>query len=146
MRKISKWAYILFSFILLTFFSHKILKAITNPAVSVSFSPSTLSLPPDAGSTVVLNSGEEPIAFVRLSVLFDQTKIQLTDEITLTSVFSTVIEKTTMVNANATGRILIVAALSPQQKDTPPKGAINFAQLNFHPLSNAVATTYMVVD
>ncbi len=77
----------------------------------VSFSPSTVSMPPNTSPGVVVNSGSTQIAFARVDITFDVTKVNLSSEINITGPLKAVIGKSTMATANSTGRIAVVVAL-----------------------------------
>jgi len=105
----------------------------TNPpvsgAVSFAFNPSSANLPPDGTFKIMLNAASKKIVFVRTVVTFDQSKVNLASEITPNPVLATVVEKTTMAAANASGRAVIVLAAAPSS--TLPTGNFEFAALSF---------------
>lgn len=80
-------------------------------SAQLSFSPNTISLPPNTTAGVVVNSGSAQIAFARIEITFDKTKVNLSSEINVDGPLKAVIGKTSMANANATGQIVVVAAL-----------------------------------
>jgi hypothetical protein len=93
--------------------------------------PTQATLPPNTVFGLRLDAGASQIAFVRLELAFDPTKVYLTDEIQTTSLFGTVIETTGRIEANTTGHIVVVLALSPGSKESPPTGNFELAQLSF---------------
>jgi hypothetical protein len=80
-------------------------------SAQLSFSPSTISLPPNANVGVVVNSGSAEIAFARVDITFDSSKMNLTDEINITGPLKAVIGKTSKATANSTGKVTVVVAL-----------------------------------
>jgi hypothetical protein len=113
-------------------------------SAQLSFSPSTISLPPNANLGVVVNSGASQIAFARVDISFDNTKVNLTDEINITGPLKAVIGKTSKATANSTGKLTVVVALcnaidipcSPAP--TAPTGTFELFKL---PLSSATSQT-----
>ncbi|KKR00809.1 MAG: putative cell surface glycoprotein [Candidatus Woesebacteria bacterium GW2011_GWB1_39_12] len=62
------------------------------PTVDIFFGPSEQNLPPDAHFRLMINSNEIEISFVRLIFNFDPTKLQLLDEIQISSLNTVVSE------------------------------------------------------
>lgn len=106
---------------------------------TVFFEPSTGSLPPDASFKIMVNGGSQNIAFGRVVFTFDQSKVNLASEITTNPNLSTVVEKTTMANANSQGKATIVIAASPT--DSQPSGAFEFANLVFSSVASGQDST-----
>ena len=102
------------------------------PTVDIFFGPSEQNLPPDAHFRLMINSNEIEISFVRLIFNFDPTKLQLLDEIQISSL-NTVVRKTNMVTANTSGRAELVLGLTPG--DTPPSGAFQVAEFSLTSIS-----------
>jgi hypothetical protein len=75
------------------------------------FTSTRISLPPNASPGVVVNTGSAQIAFARVELTFDQTKVNLSDEIQMTGPLQVVIGKTSRANANSTGKVVVVMAL-----------------------------------
>lgn len=107
----------------------------TAGTVAVSFSPSQSTLPPDRQFDIMLNSGTTKVAFARVVYTFDRTKVQLRNEIQITGVLTTVVEKTSMSTANAQGRAVVVVGLPPNT--TYPTGVFKIATFTL----GSVATT-----
>lgn len=80
-------------------------------SAQLSFSPSTISMPPSANLGVVVNSGSAQIAFARVDISFDSSKVNLSDEIQITGPLKAVIGKTSRATANSTGKVTVVVAL-----------------------------------
>lgn len=99
--------------------------------VKLSFSPDNLSLSQSKTISVMIDAKTFEIGFIRVELLFNNTLINLSEEINTSSLFNTVITKTSKVNANATGRIIIVIALSPG--DLPPTGVNEIARITIEP-------------
>jgi len=100
---------------------------VAEDTVNLYFVPGSLEMPPGGVLSLMLDSGAENIGFVRVTVNFDNTKVQLTSEIVPTPNLGTVIELTSMPDANASGSATIVLGLSPG--DTPPTGVFELAQI-----------------
>ena len=94
----------------------------------VFFSPQVAAVPPVTNMRIMMNSGGRSVAFARIVFTFDTSKIRMASEITTTGQMSTTVEKTSMNNANTTGRATIVIAASPS--DNPPNGIFEFASFD----------------
>jgi hypothetical protein len=105
-------------------------------AFQVFFSPANQSLPPDSTFTVMGDAGTNQIGFIRIKIKFDPTKVSLNQEITPSTFFKTIVEKTAMAEANTTGEISLVEALSPLDSANPPSGVMQIANLSFTSASN----------
>jgi len=101
--------------------------------VQIYFSPSQVSVPPEATLNLMFDSRVSQLGFARVELAFDQTKIALTKEIVTTTLLKTGIVKTSLDEANTTGKILLVLGLAPADRATPPTGTFVFAQLSFSP-------------
>lgn len=99
----------------------------------VAFSPSTISLPPDAAVKININGNGTKVAFARVVFTFDKTKVKLAGEITPSATLSTVVEKSTMAAANSAGQAVIVLAASPS--DTQPTANFELASFNISALT-----------
>src|SRR3989338_8296310 len=99
----------------------------------VAFSPTTISLPPDAAVKINVNGNGSAVAFARVVFTFDKTKVKLAGEITPSATLSTVVEKSTMAAANSSGQAVIVLAASPS--DTRPTASFELASFNVSALS-----------
>ena len=109
----------------------------------VAFSPTTISLPPDAAVKINVNGNGSAVAFARVVFTFDKTKVKLAGEITPSATLSTVVEKSTMAAANSSGQAVIVLAASPS--DTRPTGNFELASFNISALSANPASTLQFV-
>lgn len=96
------------------------------------FEPAQQSLPPDSNFKIMLDSKTNQVGFVRVEFTFDPSKVQFSNEITITPRLSTIIQKTTMAQANAAGQAIIVAALSPGDRGNPLVGINEIANVNMH--------------
>ena len=76
--------------------------------------------------------------FLRISVVFDQTKINLINQID-TEPGWWIVQKTTLEEANSTGNILIVLAYPPNAE--PPSLTYNVASFEINPITNNPTTT-----
>lgn len=116
-------------------------RASSNPAQFL-FVPLRTSMPPDQHIELMLNTGEEKVGFVRTVVAFDPSKIQLSNEITPSTVLTTVNKKTSMVEANTTGTIEMVFSMWPG--DATPSGLFNVAKIPFKSVSTTPNDTASV--
>ncbi len=98
-------------------------------------SPSSQTLPPASTFQIMADAKTNLIGFVRVKFTFDPVKIQLTNEITTSTALSTVVEKTTMAEANATGTVVLVLALAPTDTATPATDIFQVASASFTPVS-----------
>lgn len=107
--------------------------------VEINFSPASVNVPPATKISVMVNAGNKEAAFIRAVFNFDPTKIKLTSEITINSIMSTVVEKTPLSEANTSGKVIIVAALSPT--DTAPTGSFELASFNIDANTSVMGAT-----
>jgi hypothetical protein len=100
-------------------------------AVQLYFIPSGSAavMPPNTSFKLMADATTNKISFVRVEMSFDRSKIILSDEIQPSTALTTIIEKTTKDNANATGNIVLVLGLSPDSRDNPPTGVFEIASL-----------------
>jgi hypothetical protein len=121
----------------------------------LTFSPSSASLPPNSTLSVRANSGSAQIAFARVEVTFDNTKVNLSNEIQVNGPLAVVIGKTTRANANSTGRVVVVMALcngidipcAPSAgAPTPPSGTFQLFTLPFTSITNQTTTATISYD
>lgn len=96
--------------------------------VDLYFSPENQNLPPNATFSVMLDARTNKIGFVDVQFTFDTTKVRLASEITTTSQLATVVQKTSMSQANSTGQVDIVLGLSPGSP--APTGVFEVANFN----------------
>jgi hypothetical protein len=96
----------------------------------IFFTSSHLSLSSVSTVDLMLDAQAHQIAFVRIDLAFDPSKIRLAGEIQQTDLF-TVIQKTSLSDANSTGLITIILALAPEAP--APAGQFRIAQLSFDP-------------
>jgi hypothetical protein len=119
---------------------------------TVSFSPSTMNMPPNTSPGVVVNSGSAQIAFARVDISFDTTKVNLSNEINVTGPLKAVIGKTAMATANSTGKIAVVVALcngidipcSPSP--TAPSGTFELFKLPLTSVTGQTTSTSLTYD
>lgn len=102
-------------------------------SVLLYVSPASQQLPPASTFQIMADAKTNTVGFVRVAFTFDQTKIQLNQEIALSDVFKTVVEKTSMTEANTTGTGVIVVALSTSDSGNPPTGIFPIASVSFAP-------------
>ena len=107
--------------------------------ISIRFSPPSVNLPPDSPLKIMVNNPAKPLGFARVVFTFDPSKIQLTSEITTNPDLSTVVDKSSMSQANSMGKAVIVIAASPS--DVPPSGEIEFASFSIGAVSADIGQT-----
>jgi hypothetical protein len=117
-------------------------RASSQPATLVfSQNPLTLNSTTSTSENVVLNVSTNKVGFARAQFTFDQTKIQLTSEITPTTTLKKIISVTSMATANSTGQITLILGLDPVDIANPPTGSFNLASLSFKAISNTSSTS-----
>ncbi|KKS95429.1 MAG: hypothetical protein UV73_C0018G0042, partial [Candidatus Gottesmanbacteria bacterium GW2011_GWA2_43_14] len=109
---------------------------------TIAFSPSQGTLPPNSAFKIMVNAGNNSVAFGRVVFNFNPSKVNLASEITTNPNLSTVVEKTTASSANSTGRAVVVVAASPS--DTQPAGSFEFATVTFKSVSGTANDTAQV--
>lgn len=103
--------------------------------VSLTSSPATGSLPPNLTVRVNLNAGASRVGFVRFVLNFNPAHINLAGEISTTARLRQSREpatdpwiiKTSMAEANSTGRVVVVLALDELDRSNPPSGTFEVA-------------------
>jgi hypothetical protein len=95
------------------------------------FVPDQADLPPDTTIRLMLDSGSQEVEFVKLEVAFDPTKVNLAGDVVATGRLKTVVEKTDVVTANATGRVVLALRLATADRTSPPLGVFEVAELPF---------------
>lgn len=116
--------------------------AISVPAI-ISVIPNQGSLPPDIPVNIAVDVKTNKLAFTRTVILFDQTKVNMTTDASVNPAFGTVISKSTPEEANTSGKIIVVAAVSPNT--IVPDGIINnFVTFTLSPISVIANDTVQV--
>ncbi len=122
-------------------------------AAQLSFSQAQINLPPNATIGVMANSGNAQIAFARVEVSFDQTKVNLSDEIQITGPLRAVIGKTSKADANTNGHLVVVVALCnaidiPCSNPAPqaPSGSFELVKLPLTAVSSQSGQTTLSFD
>lgn len=103
--------------------------------VSLTANPASATLPPNATIRLNLNAGAERIGFVKVVLTFNQAHINLAGEITTSTrlrqnrepAADPWITKTSMANANSSGRIVLVLALDELDRTNAPTGTFEIA-------------------
>lgn len=99
---------------------------------NIFLTPAVSQIPSDDGRfNVSINSGTNPVAFVRAVISFDRNVLELTNEVTVNSPLSRVVRTSSRADANNTGRIELVLALPPENRGNPPTGTFSLADLQF---------------
>jgi hypothetical protein len=127
---------------------------------TVAILPSSQVLPPDQTFQIQATSTSQ-VAFAKVAITFDTTKIKLKEEVSMTgsafiikeipqptpstTAVTNLVEKTTLTQANVTGTINIAIGLHPDQKTTPPTGTFQLASLVFTPVTTTNTTTMVQI-
>jgi hypothetical protein len=116
-------------------------------SANVFFSPSDEVLPTDKLVKLFVTAGAS-VGFIDVELLFDNTKVAISDEIVINQPsLATVIEKTTKLEANNTGRLKIIVAVDPAHRDSPPTGTFDLADIKFSVITQTEnANTSVTVD
>jgi len=99
--------------------------------IKVFFNPFENTLPPNKLFTLMLDSGTEKIAYVKLDIYFNKNQVNLAQEIDTAYSFENKIRATSMTEANSSGRATIELGLSSDQYTHPPQGTFALAGLVF---------------
>lgn len=99
-------------------------------SASVSFNLQSRNLPPAATFGVWISS-DTPVAFARVDISYDASLVKLTQDPQLVGPLTRVIKMTPMGEANTTGKISLILALDPANKNAPPTGPFQIANLVF---------------
>ncbi|MBI1863646.1 hypothetical protein HYS03_00305 [Candidatus Woesebacteria bacterium] len=108
-------------------------KALINP-VSLSFLPSSVSLPPDGTLRLMMDAKTYKIGFVKVEIDFDNSKVNLASEVIPTTTLKKVISLTSLANANATGKIVAILGIDPNDVANAPTGAFELANFKITPV------------
>lgn len=108
-------------------------QADTDP-VDLYFAPETQNLPPNSSFSLMLDAKTNSIGFVDVQFTFDPSKVRLASEITTAPELATVVQRTTMNQANSTGQVDIVLGLSPGSP--APTGIFDIAMFDLTAVSN----------
>jgi hypothetical protein len=148
-KKLISVAVIAFAIPLTVFFVIKGLQLLSHAALSpvtLSFSQNPINLSTTTPTTVnvVLNAGTNQIGFVAVDFTFDPTKVKLTQEVTTTTALKTIpFAPTAMAQANQTGDVSMVLALSTADVANPPTGSFQVATLTLEAVSANQAPSVM---
>lgn len=114
---------------------------VVEPAVGtdVYFDPGTTTLTNDTPIRVMANYPAKNVVFAKIVATFDPSKIRMTSEISSNPAMTTVVQKSSMADANASGKFTVVTASSPA--DTPLSGNFMLATFNISPLSGVTSGT-----
>lgn len=103
----------------------------TEPTVQLTFSPNSGTLPPDKSLAIVIEAGLEKISGAHIEFTFDPTHVQLAEEVQIVGALTQVFVKTTVAEANATGRVKLAVGLPLGQAGYGPSGNIEIARVTF---------------
>lgn len=114
---------------------------VVEPAVGtdVYFDPGTTTLTNDTPIRVMANYPAKNVVFAKIVATFDPSKIRLTSEISSNPAMTTVVQKSSMAEANANGKFTVVTASSPA--DTPLSGNFMLATFNISPFAGVTSGT-----
>src|SRR3989338_1744337 len=104
-------------------------------AVDILMLPDNVNLPPNGILSLTLNAKTNHIGFARVPITFDPQKIKLVSDINLASSLSIIVEKTTVDEANRTGKIILTAGLGYFDRSNSPTGVFELAKLEFTSVS-----------
>lgn len=103
----------------------------------IFYQPSAATITSNSDIQIWLNV-DKPLGFAHLEYSFDPKQIALSREITLDNLsLSEVIQKTSLAEANTTGKIVLALAITPTTLNSAPTGNFKLATLSF----NAKVTT-----
>lgn len=98
---------------------------------SVSLSPSSLNVPPEASLALNINSGGNSLGFIHLELTFNPQNLQLTKELSLSGLFTRIVKVSSMSEANSQGRIIVILGLDPANVKNVPTGSFLLATITF---------------
>jgi len=114
------------------------LEAATTSTVSII--PDSSIMPPSQEFKIMVGPSTANIGFARVVVEFDPTKLKLVSALKPnTYYFDTVVQQTSVTKANADGRIIFVAAGSPQNTKIPPTSAFEIASFELEPVTGTAS-------
>ncbi|GEM_PF-6296069 len=90
---------------------------------------------------VSINANGNKLGYVKTEVNFDESKIQLSENPSVSNVFGRQIEVSTQNQANQNGSILFVLGADPAQRDNLPTGSIQLATLRFTSATSSLNQT-----
>lgn len=128
--RISRTLIIIIAILLLSFTqsnSHKSVLAQTPGKVQIYFESTSVDSPA-TNLRIMINANGNNIAFVRVGINFDNSKLNLTNEIETNPDFGNIITKTSMTQANTEGNIIINCALSTSNSQ-PLTGTFLYANI-----------------
>lgn len=120
----------------------------TAGTVDVYFSPAQQNLPPNSTFAIMADMKTNQVGFVRFEFTFDTAAVKLASELTVTNRLATVVQKTSMAEANTTGNVVVVAALSTTDRGNPLTGLVELANVTVTAVSPQAnfATTLSFID
>lgn len=117
-------------------------QAAANPGqAEFSFSAPVNTMPPSQTLSLKLDSASQGVNFIRVDIVFDPTKTQLTGEVATTNLFKTKMTVTSMAGANSSGRLTIMLGLTTDDVNNPPRGQFEVAQIPIGVVSSAANET-----
>ncbi len=99
--------------------------------VRLYLQPSSATMPPNTNLNLMVNAGTNSVGFVRAEVTFDPAMVTLSGEPQVTGPLTTVVSLSTMAEANASGKVLVVLGLATQNRNSPPTGTFELVRLPF---------------
>lgn len=114
--------------------------AAANP-VSIFFSPDPYTAGSAGGLRMNIDTRGSQVGYVRAELLFDRTRLQLSNDIATASSLAQVIFKTPYTQANQTGQVLLILGVSPEQVNQAPSGVFELARLSFNQVGQPTGTT-----
>lgn len=119
-------------------------KSNLTPAV-LSFESNAEKLTSDSIVTIKVDTKENKVGFVQVSVSFDPSKISLKEDLSPNPKFKTVIKNTSKEEANKNGEIVLAVGLEPG--NAGQSGSFDIATLHFEPKeSQEVTLGFKITD
>lgn len=97
--------------------------------VRLYISPAQTQNPSEIFMRVMADAQSNQVTFSRVVLTFDPGVLALSQEVQTSTLFKTVVQKTSMQEANTTGRVTIVLGLDPGNRTTPPTALFELLEL-----------------
>lgn len=100
--------------------------------------PEANTIRPETTISAFVDTKTIPVSFVRVALTFDKSKIRFVSppRIDFANKFGTIIQSTSVEDANNLGKFVLVLGLSPEKKESPPSGVIVLTSLAFEPVTS----------
>jgi len=101
-----------------------------NSQAQVYLTPAKANLPPESAVQLSIYT-EIPVSFAHFEITFDKNIVKLSKDISINGPLTRVVKPISISQANTNGRVIIILGLDPSNRNNPPTGDINLAQLTF---------------